>query len=116
MYTVKILRKLLFSVIIVGGINSFFCQNVNAQSERAVTEERKQETVYHPEPSEKMVKSETVDNSGYAPDQKEIGNKRNNKYREHKFSDTEISEKGNDEMSTLSFNIFLYVLDRFKEE
>ena len=115
MYTVQILRKLLFSVIIVGSIN-LFCNKVNAQSEREVSEERKNETAYHPELSEKKVKPETNEISGYTTDQKEIAIKRNNKYREHKFSDTEINEKGNDEMSTLSFNIFLYVLDRFKEE
>ncbi len=116
MFTAKILRKLLFTVIIVVGINSFFCYNVAAQSESGVSEERKNETAYHPDPSEKKVKQETNAVSDYSPRQGEIVNKRNNKYSEHKFSDTEIKEKGNDEMSTLSFNIFLYVLDRFKEE
>lgn len=116
MFTVKILKKFLLTVIIVGGINSFFCHNIIAQSEREIAEERKTETAYHPEPSEKKVTQKTNAISDYSPGQGEIVNKRNNKYSEHKLSDTEIKEKGKDEMSTLSFNIFLYVLDRFKEE
>ncbi|WP_073095693.1 hypothetical protein [Cyclobacterium lianum] len=77
----------------------------------------KTEKPYHPSHTEKeFEKVESGSLSGYAL--KRAGDSRGDKkkYTDHSEKSDWSEEETAEEVSTLSFNIFLYVLDRFKED
>ncbi|MDN3689023.1 hypothetical protein [Cyclobacterium jeungdonense] len=80
--------------------------------------EQVNEVSYHPQTPEKRLdkssgKSEKRSFSGYSKN--ENGSERSD-YQGISDKGTQNGEASSEEVSTLSFNIFLYVLDRFKED
>jgi hypothetical protein len=111
----KILKRVLISGVL-GCLFCFFAEpELMAQSERDLVspEENKTNQAYAEKPTlkDQRVSSEQDESSSdYSP----LYSKKNSeKVPERKGGDKDAK---NEEMSTLSFNLFLYVLDRFRED
>lgn len=96
----------------------FFTFNLYGQSEKEVefTDQAKKEKAYHPSTSEIEKKANQDTFSGYSSKKGENSLRERNKYKDHSDKSDWNGEEVSEEVSTLSFNIFLYVLDRFKED
>ncbi len=113
----KISLKILFLGILFCGFSTTLSYG-QEEAREIIAGDQDKEVSYHPEVSEKQFdkpseKSEKRSFSGYSradrvPDQ--------SVYQDISDKETQNGETSSEEGSTLSFNIFLYVLDRFKED
>ncbi|WP_114748087.1 hypothetical protein [Pleomorphovibrio marinus] len=99
----------------------FFHSQVFAQSDRETVIQERQKVEHSEKAKEKKVKQEVTEENSYSPKDKEDSSFRNDKkkesgnYHSSYSEENESFEAKDGEKPSVSFNIFLYVLDRFKE-
>lgn len=113
----KISLKFLFAGLIFCALAVSTASGQTAE-ERILSDKERKELPYHPQTSENQLDKSTKPSgdrsfSGYT---REENTTKKPKYKEMGERENLTGEASSEEVSTLSFNIFLYVLDRFKED
>ncbi|NHE59474.1 hypothetical protein [Cyclobacterium plantarum] len=115
----NLILKTAFKAVIFGCLFCvFFTVNLFGQSEKdvVIADPTKKEKAYHPSTSENEKRTNQETFSGYSAKKDQDLLRESNKYKDHSEKSDWKKEEVSEEVSTLSFNIFLYVLDRFKED
>ncbi|MFO7823715.1 MAG: hypothetical protein R6V72_07225 [Cyclobacterium sp.] len=114
------ISNILFQSALIGCLFCFLVVGkLYGQSEQDVefVEPPKKEKAYHPSTTEKKIKRANRSTlSGYSSKEGGAAINERKKYKDHSEKSDWKNEDISEEVSTLSFNIFLYVLDRFKED
>jgi len=109
--------KFLFAGLIFCAV-AVSAANGQTTEEPILSDKHRKDLPYHPQTSENLTDKSTKPSgdrsfSGYTRDENAT---KKPKYKEMGERENLSGETTSDEVSTLSFNIFLYVLDRFKED
>ncbi|WP_162342635.1 hypothetical protein [Cyclobacterium salsum] len=121
MFTQNKISKICLKILFLGILFCVFSTTLSYGQKEAgeiIAGEQDKEVSYHPHVSEKQLdkpseKSEKRSFSGYSRADKDPDR---SVYQDISDKEIENGETSSEEGSTLSFNIFLYVLDRFKED